>query len=76
MMELLREVAKKEKKQFIIATHSPTVVSLCSPEEVILVTKKGLETTANRVSDLNDVLKVLENTDTTLSDIVTSMSPV
>lgn len=49
---------------------------MCSPEEVILVTRKGMETTVNRVSDLSEVLKVLENTDATLSEIVTSMNPV
>lgn len=76
MMELIREVAKREKKQFIIATHSPTVVGMCSPEEVVLVTKKEMETTATRVSDMSEVLKVLENTEANLSDIVTSMNPV
>jgi len=75
IMKLFREVAKSESKQFIIATHSPTLVNMCSPEEVILVRKKGLWTTAERVSDLSEVLSVLENTDATLADIASSFEP-
>lgn len=76
MMKLIREISEKESKQFIIATHSPYIVDMCSNEEVFLVTKDGFETKTAPVSDKKEIIELLESTETRLSDVASSMEPV
>lgn len=75
MMKLLRDVAKKESKQFIIATHSPHLVNMCATDEIIMVIKDGFKTTAEKISDKKNIIEILENTEGPLSDITSSMEP-
>jgi predicted ATPase len=51
LFELLVEVLKKSDKQIILSTHSPYLVDLVEPEDVILVEKKDNETVAMRIKE-------------------------
>ena len=76
LIKLIREIAKAESKQFIIATHSPVLINACSPDEVILVTKENAQTNVKTVSKVSEIIDVLQSTDTKLSDIASSMKAV
>jgi predicted ATPase len=51
LFELLVEVLKKSDKQIILSTHSPYLVDLVEPEDVIIVEKKDNETVAIRIKE-------------------------
>ena len=76
MIDLLREIAAKDSKQFIIATHSSYLVDSCSNDEIFLVSKKGFKTSVESISEKKEIIEVLEGTDTQLSDITSSMKKV
>jgi predicted ATPase len=76
MLDLLRKVAVSESKQFIIATHSPFIVDMCSTDELFLVTRDGFRTSVEKISDKKEILDALETTDVKISDFTSSMHKV
>jgi len=44
-------------------------------DEIIMVTKDGFKTAAERVSNKKNIMEILEKTEGPLSDITSSMEP-
>jgi predicted ATPase len=76
MLDLLREVAASESRQFVIATHSPFVVDLCSTDELFFVTREGFRTSVERVSDKKEIIEALESTDARKSEFASSLRKI
>lgn len=60
LFELLVEILKKSDKQIILSTHSPYLVDLVEPEDVIIVEKRDKETVAKRIKEVDKLKKHLE----------------
>ncbi len=45
------EVLKRSEAQIILSTHSPYLINLIEPEDVIVVEKEGNETKVSRIKD-------------------------
>lgn len=76
MLDLIREVSENSSKQFVIATHSKTLVNMCSAEEIVLVTKDDFQTKAEKMSDVKEIMEILNTSDARNSDITSSLKPV
>lgn len=55
LLEAFVDLARKSPSQVIITTHSPYLLDHFKPEEVYLVSKRGLETVVTRLSDTKEV---------------------
>ncbi|WP_338598448.1 AAA family ATPase [Sulfolobus tengchongensis] len=64
LIDLIRE----SEPQFIITTHSPAIVDLINPEDVILLERDKGETKASRLQNVKELKKKLEELGLTLSE--------
>ena len=51
LLKLVVEVLKRSEAQIILSTHSPYLINLIEPEDVIVVEKEGNETKVSRIKD-------------------------
>ncbi|MBI4588149.1 MAG: AAA family ATPase [Candidatus Rokubacteria bacterium] len=73
LLSMLVELANQRRQelqgrasQVIVATHSPYLVDLLDPEDIVLVYKQGGETVCGRPSSADELRKLLRETETTL----------
>lgn len=69
-MERLVDVFRQSDGQFILTTHSPLLIDLVNPDEVILVQREGWETVASRFKDVQRLMKELKKSGITLSEYI------
>ncbi|WP_010477281.1 AAA family ATPase [Thermococcus zilligii] len=67
-LELIFDVLRESESQVIITTHSPVVVDMTEPSDLILVDKVGGESRFMRVKDPEKIKKFLNEKGITLSE--------
>ena len=67
-LELIIDTLKESESQVIITTHSPVVVNMVEPSELILVDKEKGETVFKRIEDPEKIKKFLNEKGITLSE--------
>ncbi|MFA4646776.1 AAA family ATPase [Pyrococcus kukulkanii] len=67
-LELIIDTLKESESQVIITTHSPVVVDMVEPSELILVDKEKGETVFKRIEDPEKIKKFLNEKGITLSE--------
>ena len=59
----------------LATTHSPAVIDIVKPEEIIILERKDTETTASRISDPKKLSNKLKDLGVTLSEYLTYIRP-
>ncbi|BDB99823.1 AAA family ATPase [Saccharolobus caldissimus] len=69
-IERLIDVINYSEPQAIMTTHSPMVIDLVDPKDVIIVDKEGGRSVMKRFKDINDIKKMLKEKGLLLSEYI------
>lgn len=69
LISLMRERAEINNTVFLLSSHSSTVLNSAYPEEILIVSQKEIGTQVTKIQDLEDIQKVLSNSDFHIGDL-------